>query len=88
VLSLTASAPPAVAIELAERLRGSLRGQLKQLDERPYSPHITLARDLPRGLRPRTITTLRQNVNEFVLVESVPGAGGSHYSVLERWPLQ
>lgn len=88
VLSLTASAPPAVAIDLAERLRDSLRGQLKQLDERPYSPHITLARDLPRGLRPQTIRTLRQNVNDFVLVESVPGAGGSLYSVLERWPLQ
>lgn len=88
LLCLTASAPPSTVIDLAERLRGSLRSQLTQLDERPYSPHITLARDLPRGLRPRTIATLRQKVNEYVLVESVRDASGSHYSVLERWPLQ
>jgi len=88
VLCLTSSKPPAAVIDLAERLRGSLRGQLKQLDERPYSPHITLARDLPRGLRPQTIATLYQQVNDYVLVESMRDAGGSHYSVLERWPLQ
>jgi len=88
VLCLTSSAPPAAVIELAERLRGSVRSELSQLDERPYSPHITLARDLPRGLRPQPIATLRQDVNDFVLVESVRDAGGSHYSVLERWPLQ
>lgn len=88
LLSLTSSTPPAVAIELAERLRASLNTTLKQLDDRPYRPHITLARDLPRGLRPQRIQTLRQQVNDFALVESVRDAGGSHYSVLERWPLQ
>jgi 2'-5' RNA ligase len=88
VLCLTASMPPASAIELAEKLRASLRGELKQLDERPYLPHITLARDLPRGMRPQKIKPLRQQVNDFALVESVRDAGGSHYSVLERWPLQ
>ncbi|MFC4309448.1 RNA 2',3'-cyclic phosphodiesterase [Steroidobacter flavus] len=88
VLCLTTSTAPAVAIELAEKLRVSLNNQLKHLDDRPYRPHITLARDLPRGLRPQQIQTLRQQVNDFALVESVRDAGGSHYSVLERWPLQ
>lgn len=88
VLCLTSSTPSPLAIELAEQLRASLRGQLKQLDERPHLPHITLARDLPRGLRPQKIKPLRQQVNDFALVESVREAGGSHYSVLERWPLQ
>jgi 2'-5' RNA ligase len=88
VLCLTASAAPAEAIDLAEKLRASLRSQLKQLDERPYSPHITLARDLPRGLPIQKIKTLCQKVNGYVLAESVRDAGGSHYSVLERWPLQ
>lgn len=88
ILCLTSSAPPPVAIELADKLRASLRSQLKQLDERPYLPHITLARDLPRGLRPQKIKPLRQQVNDFALIESVCDAGGSHYSILERWPLQ
>lgn len=88
VLCLTSSTPPAAAIDLAERLRASLRSQLKQLDERPYSPHITLARDLPRGRPIQKIETLLQQVNDYALVESVRDAGGSHYSVLERWPLQ
>lgn len=88
VLCLTTSTPPAAAIHLADRLRASLNATLKQLDDRPYRPHITLARDLPRGLRPQKIKTLRQQVNDFVLVESVRDPDGSHYSVLERWPLQ
>lgn len=88
VLCLTSSTPSALATELAEQLRASLRSQLKQLDERPYLPHITLARDLPRDLQAQKIKTLRQHVNDFVLVESVRDAGGSHYFVLERWPLQ
>lgn len=88
VLCLTSSTPAPLAIELAEKLRTSLRGPLKQLDERPHMPHITLARDLPRGLPPRKIKPLRQQVNDFALVESVRDAHGSHYSVLERWPLQ
>nr|WP_298722159.1 RNA 2',3'-cyclic phosphodiesterase [uncultured Steroidobacter sp.] len=88
VLCLTTAQPPASAIALAEGLRARLGGQLQRLDERPYSPHITLARDLPRSLRPQRIETLRQQVNEFVLVESVPEASGSRYSILERWPLR
>jgi 2'-5' RNA ligase len=88
VFCLTSSAPPAAALDLEERLRTSLRSHLKQLDERPYRPHITLARDLPRARPLQKITTLLQKVNDYALVESVRDAGRSHYSVLERWPLQ
>ena len=87
VLCLTSSTPPVAALDLAERLRASLRGQLKQLDERPYSPHITVARDLPRGRPMQKIETLLQKVNDYALVESVRDASGSRYTVLERWPL-
>jgi RNA 2',3'-cyclic 3'-phosphodiesterase len=87
VLCLTSSAPPA-AVDLAEKLRASLRSPLKQVDERSYRPHITLARDLPRAVRPQKIKTLNQKVSDYALVESVRDAGGSHYSVLERWPLE
>lgn len=93
VLCLTSSTPPAAAIDLADRLRASLRSQIKQLDERPYNPHITLARELPSSRPIQKIPVhikqgLCQKVNDYVLVESVRDAGGSHYAVLERWPLQ
>lgn len=87
VLCLTTSAPPAAAIALAEQLRGSLPPYMQRPDARGFHPHITLARDLPRGQRRQPIQSLRMKVNDFVLVESVRDAGGSHYSVLTRWPL-
>lgn len=88
VLCLTTSAPPIALIDLEDRLRFGLRHQLRKLDDRPYRAHITLARDLPRGRPVQKIEGLRQTADAFVLVESVRDAGGSHYSVLERWPLQ
>lgn len=87
VLALTPSTPPAAAIDSAEQLRASLSNLLPRQDEHEFRPHVTLARDLPRGRRAQKVKTLCQKVNDFVLVESVRDAGGSHYSVLERWPL-
>ncbi len=62
-------------------------------EDRPYHPHITLARSKsgPRGLR-----TLKARVGastdfsafkaaEVVLYESFPGPGGSRYEVRERF---
>jgi 2'-5' RNA ligase len=64
-------------------------------EDRPYHPHITLARSNagPRGLR-----DLKARLGEvpqfsgfvpteFLLYESFPGPGGSRYDVRERFPL-
>lgn len=87
VLCLTTSAPPIASVDLADRLRFDLR-QLIKPDDRPYRPHVTLARDLPRSRPVQKIKALCLQAQEFVLVESVRDADGSHYSVVERWPLQ
>lgn len=87
VLCLTATACPAEAIRLAEKLRHDLRDEPLQLSEHEFRPHLTLARDLPRIRPPEPIKTLCLDVREFVLVESQRGADGSHYSVVARWPL-
>lgn len=86
LLCLTASTAPAAAIDLATRLRSNLRGFVRE-NEREFRPHITLARDLPRSGPSQKIEVLRQEVNDFALVESVRDARGSQYSVLTRWPL-
>ncbi len=70
-------------------------------EERPYRPHVTLARR--RGRRDhaawleamsRTLPRYQEqpsgsvSVSEFVLYESVPGPGGSRYEVIERFLLR
>jgi 2'-5' RNA ligase len=64
-------------------------------EDRPYHPHITLARS--KGGR-AALTALKPRIrnapafqsfiaDEFILYESFPGAGGSRYEVRGRFPL-
>lgn len=66
-------------------------------EDRPYRPHVTLARRKGRGGRwdfkkgwemdsGREFGMLR--AREFVLYESVAGPGGSRYEVMERYALK
>jgi len=64
-------------------------------EERPYHPHITLAREKGGGhalrqLKSRIPSELRFSTftpREFLLYESFPGPGGSRYEVRERFAL-
>jgi 2'-5' RNA ligase len=63
-------------------------------EERPYHPHITLARSKGRQgfrdlkARVRGKTDFSNFVaREFLLYESIPGPGGSRYEVRERFAL-
>ena len=58
-------------------------------DERPYHPHITLART-PRGTRIPPHQLMRSNsstylAEKFCLYESIAGIGGSRYVVKVSW---
>lgn len=88
VLCLTTSTPPGAAMDLATRLRSSLTGLLQLREGHEFRPHITLARDLPRGRPHQNVVPLHQKAAEFTLVESERDASGSRYSVLARWPLE
>lgn len=56
-------------------------------DERPYSPHITLARKA-RKIDPYVLDTpIKWPVGEFALVGSDPGGGVPHYRVLKKWSM-
>ena len=60
-------------------------------EDRPYHPHITLARDKGGGLRrlkPRVPDAVKFPgfiANEFLLYESFLGRGGSRYEARERF---
>ena len=64
-------------------------------EDRPYHPHITLARDKGgrhglqklKGLVPAGVQFSSFVANEFLLYESFPGPGGSRYEVRERFAL-
>jgi 2'-5' RNA ligase len=64
-------------------------------EDRPYHPHITLARDKGgrQGLRrlksrvPDKVQFSSFTANEFLLYQSFPGPSGSRYEVRERFAL-
>ncbi len=86
ILCLTSSKQPHQLIDLVEQLKVVIGEQGVELDSRPYTAHVTLA----RKARPNPTVILDpicwQAIN-FALVESVSTAEGVDYQVLESWPL-
>jgi 2'-5' RNA ligase len=77
---------PAALLELAAQLQARMRALGFTLEERPYSPHITLLRKAvrTRGQAPLS-PTCDWPVEAFMLMRSELDAQGSRYSVLRRW---
>ena len=79
-----AAVPPALAA-LHAALGATLAALGLRTDDRPFQPHVTLARRWP-GPRPapsRGATALRWQVRRYVLVESVPDQPPA-YRILQR----
>jgi 2'-5' RNA ligase len=77
--------PPALG-----RLVGSLRLGLREagfaVESRAFQAHLTLARKARRAPR-QVMQPIRWPVSDFCLVRSRLEPEGSHYEVLQRWPL-
>lgn len=80
---------------LARRLGTALQGHRFSLDDRPFAPHLTLARvrggGRPPNLGPeaealRQIVMGRQLVDEMVVMKSLLGSGHPTYSVVANAP--
>jgi 2'-5' RNA ligase len=56
-------------------------------EERPYRPHLTIARKLRRKPRLPAFAPIRWQIKSFCLVQSTPGEAGSEYRVRHAWPL-
>jgi len=54
--------------------------------ERPYQPHITLARKVNAG-KAFQFEPVRWNPRDFCLVESNTLEDGAEYRIIQRWPL-
>jgi 2'-5' RNA ligase len=72
-------------VDLQSDLDARLRRAGFALDERPYTPHVTLARKATRAIGRKEADPIRWQATEFALVRSEPGKGS--YSTLAVWRL-
>lgn len=72
---------------LVARLEQALAGVGWRLDQRPYSPHITLLRNARRAPAADHASAVTWPVADFALVESVQRERARAYAVLRKWPL-
>ena len=79
--------PPALET-LANNLAGIARAAGISMDERPYRPHVTLARKVSRAMPERSVQAIRWDATEFRLVESVSTDKGVKYESRASWPLK
>ena len=85
--AVAASSPPPLNA-LWEILMQCVPPDRRALEHRPFRPHVTLARQLPRRSRcSADIEPIDWRAEDFVLVESHTTPSGSRYEVLERWRL-
>lgn len=74
-------------LRLVVNLNTELGGVGFPHENRPFRPHVTLARGAQQAPTTPLSAALEWTSEEFVLVGSTPGPDGSRYEVLERFPL-
>ena len=82
-------ATPPQLVALVQALQQGLREIGLAIEERTFSPHVTLlrnARAADLGALP-PLDPIVWPVEDFVLVESQSAAGGAAYRIIDRWPL-
>jgi RNA 2',3'-cyclic 3'-phosphodiesterase len=96
LVALMPSAIPPALTELATDLNARLAAAAFPTESRTYRPHVTVIREITRGggrhhalvsSEESPIASVAWDVDDFVLACSHPGASGSRYEVLHRWPL-
>jgi 2'-5' RNA ligase len=79
------SCPPEALVDLQSRLERALGAAGFAPEERPFAPHLTLARKLVRPVAATAIGPVAWDVEGFVLVESARGKGA--YAQVAGWKL-
>ncbi len=78
-------AVPAELARLQVALANELRSRAFELEERDFTPHVTLARKIRRAVERRATEAIAWRADALTLVRTEAGSGG--YSVVERWKL-
>ena len=77
--------PMQALVEVQAALATSLRDRGFVLEDRPFAPHVTLARKVRRSVPRSAVTPIRWPAREIALVQS--GEGTGRYTILGRWAL-
>ena len=85
---LAPSTWPDELARLAEELHALSRECGLSLEERPYRPHLTLARKVTTAVPDISPEPISWNINEFCLLESKTHESGVEYKVKVSWPLK
>ncbi len=88
IACLVPSEYPAALGALAERLVELARALDINMQDRPYRPHVTLARKVSRAMPEHPVTPIRWKADEFRLVESISTENGVKYESRARWPMK
>jgi 2'-5' RNA ligase len=72
---------------LQERLASALRERGFPVDDRPYAPHLTLARRIEASVHRKLSAPIEWKVGSFALVASETGRSGPTYRTLADWSL-
>jgi 2'-5' RNA ligase len=84
---LGSSAPQAELAALHDDLTAALRSRGFPVDDRPYAPHLTLARRSTTVIARRLPQPIRWRVTSFTLVASELVGDGPAYRTIADWPL-
>ena len=79
-----ASTPDPALMAVQAGLEARLRDAGFELEERPFKPHVTLARKVERTPPPAAMPAIAWRVSEFVLMRSQAG----RYSTVASWALR
>jgi 2'-5' RNA ligase len=80
-----AETPPEL-VNLESQLRTALAAGGFRTEDRPFAPHLTIARRCGRAL-PHAITPIAWNVDQLSLLASSLEPGGARYREVAGWPL-
>ncbi|MEE8118315.1 MAG: RNA 2',3'-cyclic phosphodiesterase [Gammaproteobacteria bacterium] len=87
VLWLGANKVPDTLLRLAVNINTELGECGFKPEDRPFRPHVTLARQVTKPPESPSISPLEWTATHFVMVESDTRPEGVRYKVLEKWPL-
>jgi RNA 2',3'-cyclic 3'-phosphodiesterase len=86
ILSLTSASQPQSLLTLVKKLQDRAMEQGVEIEKRPYTAHITLARNLKQ--HPEiNVEPIPWHSDKFVLVHSVSTKHGVDYQIINSWPL-
>ena len=78
--------PPPELLGFERKLAARLHELGFALEEREFTPHVTLARRTRRAIPRAAITPISWSAEAFTLVRAEHGTG--RYSIVESWPLR